>query len=423
LLQRSGRVLCVLVGLALSACLRAGPGAELYRQAAGWLEAQAPPNAAVGVPAGAAGYFATQPVVALSENDDALAMLARLADSRPAYVVAVNSVVWDGVRAQPWFTRRYRSVASWSSAYASLSPLTLYAYRPTPFDRGQLVELAASFAGEDGGGDVVLLRAYRNTSAHLTPGADHRLTLYWDDVPGRAYRALTTEVRIVDPGTGRVWSRVERRLDEGAAGLPGYRLASRYVLALPEDLPQGAYTITVTVRRQNGAALLVAVDGQQLPSLPLVAVAHPPDVSRTPVVADYEAGAAFGAAAEIALVGYDAPAWALPGEPVRVALVWAAQAAVTQDLKVFVHLLDREDRLVAQSDGRPVFGFYPTTQWQPGDYVRDEHLVTLPGDLPPGHYRVVVGLYAPDTGERVAAALSGALLPDDRVLLHDLRVW
>lgn len=430
-MRSSSRVLCFLVSLVLSACLSAAPGAELYQLVARQLDAQALPEDRVGVPARAADYFSARPVVALPGGDDALAVLAQLAEARPAYVVAASSVAWEGVRAQPWFTERYRVVASWSSDDVSFSPLTLFAYRPTPFDRGELVEMTARFAG-----DTLVLRAYRATSAYLTPGLPYRLTLYWDDVPGGDYRTLTTEVAIVDPETERVWSLAERHLDAGDfAGLPGYRLTSHYTLALPDDLPQGAYRVIVRVRRQNGAVLPVVVGGQHRAALPLVAVSHPPDVSQAPIPSNDEAGVVFGAAQKIALAGYDAPVWALPGDPVRVALVWAPEARISEDLKVFVHLLDREGRLVAQADGYPVFGFYPTTQWQPGDYVRDEHILALPDDLLPGHYRIAVGLYVPETGARLAASLPSAgggsagadsaivVLPDDRVALHDLRVW
>ncbi|MBF8285548.1 MAG: rane protein of unknown function, partial [Anaerolineales bacterium] len=46
----------------------------------------------------------------------------------------------------------------------------------------------------------------------------------------------------------------------------------------------------------------------------------------------------------------------------------------------------------------------PTTGWLAGEYVVDAHTLTLPGDLPPGAYRLFVGLYDPQSATRVPAS-------------------
>ncbi|MCL7451857.1 MAG: hypothetical protein M8467_02285, partial [Anaerolineae bacterium] len=55
---------------------------------------------------------------------------------------------------------------------------------------------------------------------------------------------------------------------------------------------------------------------------------------------------------------------------------------------------------VAQSDRQPGGVFYPTTLWRPGERLRDEHTLSLPGDAPTGTYQLLVGLYTlSDEGE------------------------
>jgi hypothetical protein len=77
---------------------------------------------------------------------------------------------------------------------------------------------------------------------------------------------------------------------------------------------------------------------------------------------------------------------------------------VALDYTVFVHLLDADGRQVAQADGPPQSGQYPTSWWGAGEVVADRH--RLPNEvianLPPGSYTLSVGLYNLDTGERLA---------------------
>ncbi len=99
-----------------------------------------------------------------------------------------------------------------------------------------------------------------------------------------------------------------------------------------------------------------------------------------------------------------------------VTLWWAATAAPPAGYTIFVHLLDAAGNLVAQADGAPNDGLSLTTIWQPGDVVRDVHRFPPGTVLPPGG-RVLVGAYRADTGERAAATVAGAALPDNAVEL------
>lgn len=99
----------------------------------------------------------------------------------------------------------------------------------------------------------------------------------------------------------------------------------------------------------------------------------------------------------------------------QVRLEWEALASPVEDYTVFVHLRDGE-RLVAQDDGEPAGGHYPTRLWRSGDVVVDTHVLTPPEDWERKPW-LVVGLYVWPTMERLeAVALSGEPLGDELVL-------
>jgi hypothetical protein len=71
-----------------------------------------------------------------------------------------------------------------------------------------------------------------------------------------------------------------------------------------------------------------------------------------------------------------------------------------RDYVVFVHLLAGEDTPVAQADGPPVGGDYPTSLWSSGERIADQHVLNVE-DLPSGSYGLQVGMYLLETGQRL----------------------
>jgi len=121
--------------------------------------------------------------------------------------------------------------------------------------------------------------------------------------------------------------------------------------------------------------------------------------------------AAFRAAgATITLRGYKASV--RPGA-VNVTLRWATDGYPDADYTVFLHLVPADDgeQVVAQGDAPPLDGRWPTSLWRPGAELDDTHTIPLPADLPPGVYRLLVGLYDPVTGARLPLLGGGDALP------------
>ncbi|RME69909.1 MAG: DUF2079 domain-containing protein [Chloroflexi bacterium] len=111
--------------------------------------------------------------------------------------------------------------------------------------------------------------------------------------------------------------------------------------------------------------------------------------------------ARFGPA--IRLTGFAvSPDTASAGAPLTVLLRWQADASPAVDYTVFVHLVNAAGQRVAQHDGPPAWlSLRPTGEWSPGQVTLDSHTLQLPPDLPPGEYRLQVGLYRPDTLARL----------------------
>ncbi len=78
------------------------------------------------------------------------------------------------------------------------------------------------------------------------------------------------------------------------------------------------------------------------------------------------------------------------GEPQRLQITWQATQVLQTDYTIFVQLLDRQGKLLAQIDQRPQQGNYPTSTWQAGDRIEDSYQFSSPGT---GWQQMIVGFY------------------------------
>ncbi len=109
-------------------------------------------------------------------------------------------------------------------------------------------------------------------------------------------------------------------------------------------------------------------------------------------------GALFGE--QIRLQSYALSAQEITsGDVLQLQLKWQAERQPDANYTVFVQLLDPRDQVVAQRDAPP--GDSPTSQWPPGVEIVDNHGVLVPHGTAPGDYRLILGMYNPETGERL----------------------
>ncbi|MEJ2211286.1 MAG: hypothetical protein P8129_19910, partial [Anaerolineae bacterium] len=179
--------------------------------------------------------------------------------------------------------------------------------------------------------------------------------------------------------------------------------------------PPLAFLAGATVRLDRRLAALPALAGL----LALVILASYPrlapeftqvDPGPEPVAAfDTNPGPAGGGeTAHLLLLDYQVEPPTEITPTLTLTLTWQAVAPtpgvappVEADYTVFVHLLAGEEK-VAQRDSQPCDGECPTSTWQPGRIVVDRHTLSLPPQAPAGPYRLAVGLYLLETGDRAA---------------------
>ncbi|HMR65078.1 MAG TPA: glycosyltransferase family 39 protein [Anaerolineae bacterium] len=153
-------------------------------------------------------------------------------------------------------------------------------------------------------------------------------------------------------------------------------IVSRHRLELPGDLARGAYVLRV--------------EGQPLGQIELRRFSPP---------AQFAAAGEVVFGEQIALTGYRFN----PGDDaLQLDLAWQALAPPQQDYTVFAQILDAEtNQRLAGVDLPPLNGQAPTSQWLPGEVIVDTYLIAIPFDFPPGSYKVIAGLYEPETGQRL----------------------
>lgn len=98
-------------------------------------------------------------------------------------------------------------------------------------------------------------------------------------------------------------------------------------------------------------------------------------------------------------------------------LYWQAGQKMETDYTVFVHLVGPDGRIWAQRDAPPDNGAYPTSGWMAGEIVADPVRVPVPSDLPDGPFEIMLGMYRPDSGQRLPILDEQGQPIDDKIVL------
>lgn len=110
------------------------------------------------------------------------------------------------------------------------------------------------------------------------------------------------------------------------------------------------------------------------------------------------------------------------GDDWALLLYWRAQEKIAKDYTVFVHLVNANGEIVDGADTQPRGGRLPTTKWAPRKLVVDGHLLTIGQDVPPGKYRVEIGLYDLATLERLMLVDDTGRVIADKLVVESIEV-
>jgi 4-amino-4-deoxy-L-arabinose transferase-like glycosyltransferase len=128
---------------------------------------------------------------------------------------------------------------------------------------------------------------------------------------------------------------------------------------------------------------------QWINSIRFATYAVPTNLSSEPAV---KSAVRFGD--HITLDGYTlSTSQVQPGDILQLDLFWHTAAPLSDRYKVFVHVLDANGNIIAQTDREPGGGQQPTTNWEINEPVIDRYGVLIPEGTPPGLYTIEIGLY------------------------------
>jgi len=138
---------------------------------------------------------------------------------------------------------------------------------------------------------------------------------------------------------------------------------------------------------------------------PLVEVGTTPLTQEPPI--EQPLSSDFGQ--DIRLLGYDADSLTVePPACLRLTLFWQALSKVDANYYVRLRLVGESGHVWLEEEGRhPVSGYYPTVAWRLGEIVPDFHELAISEAIPPGTYRLEVGLFPPFSQESISIAQMG----------------
>ncbi len=256
------------------------------------------------------------------------------------------------------------------------------------------------------------------------------VTLFWEAlVPISPDYALAIQLTSPVPGDDSLRFNYNTWPGRGnyptSAWPPGRVIADRYRFKLPaSDTPTQAWQLLVALYdAASGDRLRVRLDDQEVgEGLVLTTLRVPGPQPDCPNEIELDEPVLFELGdAAISLTGAHigrSPDSKKPG--LHVSLCWKSLASVPEDYTVFVHLYDETGELLATGDGPPLNGAFPTRLWKPGDEIADTHFVPVTEEdlLTAREYRIGVGLYELNSGQRLQAVQAGQALPDNTMLLQ-----
>lgn len=138
-------------------------------------------------------------------------------------------------------------------------------------------------------------------------------------------------------------------------------------------------------------ALAVATAALLLPRIPAPRI--PARLARSAAELTRPAVATFANGVDLLAVN-GLPSTIKPGQAISLDLRWRVDTSPAQNFTAFVHLVGVHDhREVAGSDAIPFQKTFPPRLWQTGEIIDEHESLTVPGDLPPGQYTLLIGGY------------------------------
>jgi 4-amino-4-deoxy-L-arabinose transferase-like glycosyltransferase len=193
---------------------------------------------------------------------------------------------------------------------------------------------------------------------------------------------------------------------------PGDLTRDPHNVPLPPTLSPGNYRLRVGLLAPEQIRLPVN-GGDSLLLTTIATIDRPHNFEST--APQHSLDVNFGG--QVSLTGLDLPMTRpAGGETLPLTLHWRTIETPVKSWTVFVHLMDEAGQIVSQQDQIPGGGQFSTTGWLPGEVLTDSYRLQLPVDMPPGRYRLRIGLYDTNDFSRLPVMDDGQVVGDHVVL-------
>lgn len=119
---------------------------------------------------------------------------------------------------------------------------------------------------------------------------------------------------------------------------------------------------------------------------------------------------------------------AKPGSVVVLYLYFRPIDKIDKRYKIFVHIIGSninpktKNQIWNQIDQEPHNWLYPTTEWIPGQIIRDRYELLIPKYIFKGKYYISIGMYDPNTMKRLRVTGDGANLDNNSLIIAEVIV-
>jgi hypothetical protein len=264
-------------------------------------------------------------------------------------------------------------------------------------------------------GDSIVLEGYQLEQQeyqafdipNYLPGDVVPITLYW-----RVTQPITEQLSIglkFFDGAGEFIGEYNSYPDGGRAPITGWQtgevIVDRAMIQVSPDatMPRIARLEVDLFDHKTLVALPVTLNSETVrPFRPISILVR--EVEQFPTIGEHVGG-----------FSPDVQQIKLNDATIEISFRWRVLSTPTRtNAQVFFHLTQPDDLTpLKTADFMPTGGLLPAKYWYERDSIPDEAVMELPTDLPPGNYVLRLGLYNPETLERIPGMIERADSTDE----------
>lgn len=218
------------------------------------------------------------------------------------------------------------------------------------------------------------------------------ISVFWQDEQS-LHNNYRTVVRLKD-AHGQVLAQSDKAPDDfwsvtypTSHWIPGTAMRDVHQLTIPAGTAPLSYTVEAGVYL-TGTNKWLEAQGKQSFTLGSITI------QRGPAGAEPDAQTQLNpplVAGDVAIAGYDyVPVESHPGAEVNFTLYWQAQSKPRGEYHIVAALQDSGGQQYSIQTLKPLDGQYPSSNWLPGELVRDPQLFAISAEVPNGTYDLVV---------------------------------